>query len=184
MENEKLFKARDYKGDMVECEELFHFLSTDGKLKYLVYTDNTDDENEDTRIYALRTEVDKPDEPGVFVESEEEWDLIDEHMDLLRNPEADYDESEGAIFTIEMEDGVEMECELICCFEDEESGKTYLLYTDGTFDDEGTVNVFAGQITDDDELLPVETDEEWDMLSEALEAFENEMDEEEEAEEE
>ena len=78
MENEKMtFKITNENGIEVEYEVLFTFESDETKKNYMVYTDNTKDEEGNTKVYAS---VFKPDaEPLELlpVETEREWKIIE-----------------------------------------------------------------------------------------------------------
>ena len=71
-------------------------------------------------------------------------------------------------FTVENEAGQPVECEILFTFESDETGKTYLVYTDNTLDEEGSTKVYAS-IFDGQSLLPVETEQEWQMIEAQLE---------------
>ena len=46
------FKVMNDEGKEVECEVLFTFESEETKKNYIVYTDNTTDEEGNTKVYA------------------------------------------------------------------------------------------------------------------------------------
>lgn len=93
-------------------------------------------------------------------------------MDIL-----EYDRREEArTFTVINDAGEELTCEILVAFESDETGKYYLVYTDRTVDEDGNLTVYASvcdpaaaELT----LLPIETDEEWDMVEDALEHLED-----------
>ena len=65
------------------------------------------------------------------------------------------------------ESGNEKEMEILFTFEDEEKGRKYVVFADP--EDEGE-EVFASY-DDEGNLMPVETDEEWQMIEEVIGAF-------------
>ena len=65
------------------------------------------------------------------------------------------------------ESGNEKEMEILLTFEDEEKGRKYVVFADP--EDEGE-EVFASAY-DEGNLMPVETDEEWQMIEEVIGAF-------------
>ena len=72
MNKENTFKVIDREGKEIEFEILFTFESDETKKNYMVYTDNTKDEEGNTKVYAS---VFKPDaEP---LETEREWKIIE-----------------------------------------------------------------------------------------------------------
>lgn len=100
-------------------------------------------------------------------------------MSLYENSDEMLEES--MTFKVKNEEGVEIECEVLFTFESDETGKNYIVYTDNTVDDEGCTKVFAS-IYDPDEdetkLLPIETEEEWNVIETILEQLQNELNEE------
>lgn len=77
MNRENTFKVIDKNGNEIEFEILFTFESDETDKNYMVYTDNTKDENGNTKVYAS---VFKPDaEPLELlpVETEREWKVIE-----------------------------------------------------------------------------------------------------------
>ena len=77
MNKENTFKVIDKDGKEIEFEILFTFESDETNKNYMAYTDNTKDENGNTKVYAS---VFKPDaEPLELlpVETEREWKIIE-----------------------------------------------------------------------------------------------------------
>ena len=66
------------------------------------------------------------------------------------------------------ESGNEKEMEILFTFEDEEKGRKYVVFADP--EDEGE-EVFASAYDDEGNLMPVETDEEWQMIEEVIGVF-------------
>lgn len=80
--------------------------------------------------------------------------------------------------TIVDESGNEQLCEVLFTFESDEFGKSYVLYYPiGAEEDENEeIEIHASSFTpnedgQDGELLPVESDAEWDMIEEMLSTF-------------
>jgi uncharacterized protein YrzB (UPF0473 family) len=86
------------------------------------------------------------------------------------------------ILIVTNEQGKELECIIIMTFESEEFEKSYVVYQ---LKDDESGEYFAASFNPEDgeegQLLPIETDEEWDLVEEVLENF---LEDEEEAEEE
>lgn len=77
MNKENTFKVIDKDGKEIEFEILFTFESDETNKNYMVYTDNTKDENGNTKVYAS---VFKPDAELLEllpVETEREWKIIE-----------------------------------------------------------------------------------------------------------
>ena len=84
MNKENTFKVIDREGKEIEFEILFTFESDETKKNYMVYTDNTKDEEGNTKVYAS---VFKPDaEPLELlpVETEREWKIIETILNTLQ----------------------------------------------------------------------------------------------------
>ena len=89
--------------------------------------------------------------------------------------------------TIVDENGNEQLCEILQIVESEEFGKSYVLYSlvGAEEDADGAVEIFASSFTpaengEDGELMPIETEAEWDYIENVLNALEDELGEDEE----
>ena len=71
------FKITDENGKDIECEVLFTFESEETKKNYIVYTDNTIDEEGNTKVCA--SIYNPNDEKSILypIESEKEWKIIE-----------------------------------------------------------------------------------------------------------
>lgn len=74
------------------------------------------------------------------------------------------------------DDGTEILCDIIFTYDSEEFGKSYVFFSPvGSADDDGKVEVACASYIPTEEgigeLLQVETDEEWEMLSEVFDSF-------------
>ncbi len=80
------------------------------------------------------------------------------------------DEKKG-LFTIINDKGEEVECEILFTFDSDETKKSYIVYTDNTTDEEGSIKVYAS-IYDSTgaspDLLPIETEKEWLIIENIL----------------
>ena len=74
---ENKFKIIDKNGKEVESEVLFTFESDETKKNYMVYTDNTKDNNGNTRVYASVFNPNKEPLELLPVETEREWKVIE-----------------------------------------------------------------------------------------------------------
>lgn len=85
---------------------------------------------------------------------------------------------EDTKFTIVAEDGREVECEILFTFENPVTGKNYVVYVDGSTDENGVIQVYASVYDPTGEntrLMPVETEEEWEMIEKLLESMEDRL---------
>ena len=71
------------------------------------------------------------------------------------------------------ENGNEKRMEILFTFEDEDHGKKYVVFLDPE-EEEG--EVYASAYGDDGNLIPVETDAEWQMIEEVIGAFQEDED--------
>ncbi|MBQ9181430.1 MAG: DUF1292 domain-containing protein [Bacilli bacterium] len=84
-EEQMTFTVTDEDGKNVECEVLFTFESDETKKNYMVYTDNTTDEEGNTKVYAS---IYYPEEEGVRldpIETDKEWKIIETILDELQD---------------------------------------------------------------------------------------------------
>ncbi len=95
MENEKrgIFTIINDAGEEVECEILFTFDSDETKKNYIVYTDNTEDEDGSTRVYASIYDPTGEDPSLIPIETEKEWQVIE---NILASVQEKIDEASGA----------------------------------------------------------------------------------------
>ena len=77
MKNENKFKVVDKDGNETTFEILFTFESDETKKNYMVYTDNTKDDEGNTRVYASIFEPDKEPLELFPIETEREWKIIE-----------------------------------------------------------------------------------------------------------
>lgn len=78
------FKVIDDEGKEVECEVLFTFESDETGKNYIVYTDNTQDEEGNTKVYASIYNPDEDETKLIPIESDKEWKIIETILDELQ----------------------------------------------------------------------------------------------------
>ncbi len=94
MEEKKgVFTIVNDKGEEVECEILFTFDSDETKKSYIVYTDNTLDENGSTKVYASVYDPTGQNPALMPIETEKEWLVIE---NILSSVQEKIDEAQGA----------------------------------------------------------------------------------------
>ena len=81
------FKVINDEGKEVECEVLFTFESDETKKNYIVYTDNTIDEEGNTKVYASIFNPEEENPVLLPIETDEEWKLIEGILSSLTNEE-------------------------------------------------------------------------------------------------
>ena len=83
-EEQMKFKVIDDKEKEIECEVLFTFESDETGKNYIVYTDNTTDEQGNTKVYAS---IYTPNEENLnltAIETEKEWKIIETILNELQ----------------------------------------------------------------------------------------------------
>ena len=86
MKDEKMtFKVVTDDGKEIECEILFTFESDETNKNYMVYTDNTTDENGNTKVYASIYDPNDPETRLIPIEDDKEWKIIETILEELQN---------------------------------------------------------------------------------------------------
>lgn len=86
--------------------------------------------------------------------------------------------NETMSFVLLDENGTEHKCDTLFTFESEETGKSYIVYTDNSFDEEGNIQVFASIYNPDSDerrLMPIETEKEWKIIEIIIEEIQAEL---------
>mgnify|MGYP001851857053 FL=1 len=81
-------------------------------------------------------------------------------------------------FKLKDEYGKETVYDVLFTFDNEETKKSYIVYTDNSVDDAGNVQVYASVYypgTDSTKLDPIETDKEWQVIEKILETIQEEV---------
>lgn len=93
----------------------------------------------------------------------------------------------GLDFTVLNEDGETVDYQALFTFESEDTGKSYIAYTDETTTEDGDVEVYAAVYDPETfdmlvaagkpvQLTEIETDDEWDLIEDLLDEY-NELEE-------
>lgn len=72
-----------------------------------------------------------------------------------------------------IEDGKEVVCDIVLTFRDENNDVNYIVYTDGTKDEDNELEIYASRYVMDNEnyvLKDIENDYEWDLIDNMLDA--------------
>lgn len=80
-------------------------------------------------------------------------------------------EEKKGIFTIVNDKGENLECEVLFTFDSDETKKSYIVYTDNTFDDDGNQKVYANTYDptgENPELNPIVEEKEWQVIENIL----------------
>ena len=74
--------------------------------------------------------------------------------------------------------GEEVVCDILFTFDSDETGKSYIVYTDNTKDETGKVRVFASIYNPNDakmKLEDIKTEREWKVIETILETLQEEI---------
>jgi len=72
-----------------------------------------------------------------------------------------------------VENGKEIECEIVLTFRDENNDINYIVYTDGTKDSDGELEVYASRYIQEDSnyiLQAIENESEWNLIDNMIES--------------
>ena len=84
MEEKNTFTVKNDKGEEVTCEVLFTFDSEETKKSYIVYTDNTTDDDGNVRVYASVYKAEDDNTELLPIESEREWKIVETILDSIQ----------------------------------------------------------------------------------------------------
>ncbi len=79
------FKVMNDEGKEVECEVLFTFESEETKKNYIVYTDNTTDEEGNTKVYASIYNPNEAETKLLPIETDKEWKIIETILEEIQS---------------------------------------------------------------------------------------------------
>ena len=84
MNEKNTIKLTNEKGEEVVCDILFTFDSEETNKSYIVYTDNTKDENGKVRVYASIYNPNDSKTKLEDIQTEKEWKVIDTILQTLQ----------------------------------------------------------------------------------------------------
>ena len=84
MKEKNTFTVMDENGKEVTCEVLFTFDSEETKKNYIVYTDNTTDEEGNVRVYASTFDPNAENTELKPIETEREWKIVETILDSIQ----------------------------------------------------------------------------------------------------
>lgn len=84
MDEKNTFTVMDENGKEVSCEVLFTFDSEETKNNYIVYTDNTTDDEGNVRVYASIFDPMSENTELKPIESEREWKIIETILESIQ----------------------------------------------------------------------------------------------------
>ena len=84
MNKENTFKVIDKDGKEIEFEILFTFESDETNKNYMVYTDNTTDDEGNTKVYASIYDPKEENPKLLPIETDKEWKIIETILDEIQ----------------------------------------------------------------------------------------------------
>lgn len=84
----------------------------------------------------------------------------------------------GNTFKMVTEDGKEITCNVLFTFDSEETGKSYIAYTDNTYEEDGSIKAYAAVYHPNDlnsGFEPIETEKEWKVVEAILDSIQEEV---------
>jgi uncharacterized protein YrzB (UPF0473 family) len=84
MNEKNTFKVLDEAGKEVICEVLFTFDSEETKKNYIVYTDNTTDNEGNVRVYASVFDPTSENTELKPIETEREWKIVETILESIQ----------------------------------------------------------------------------------------------------
>ena len=84
MNEKKNFIVKDENGKDIVCEPLFTFESEETKKNYVVYTDNSKDDNGNIRIFASIYKVSEKGKELLPIKTDKEWKVIETVLEAIQ----------------------------------------------------------------------------------------------------
>ena len=84
MENKNTFKIINDNGEEIMCDVLFTFDSDETKKSYIVYTDNSKDEQGNVQVFASIYDPKQEDQKLEPITTEQEWKVIETILNTLQ----------------------------------------------------------------------------------------------------
>ena len=84
-------------------------------------------------------------------------------------------EEKNRYFTVTDSSGKTLEYEILFTFDSEETGKSYIVFTDNSLDEDGSIITYAATYDKNGETLAlqdIKTDKEWDLIEHLLSSIE------------
>ena len=84
MKEKNIFTVLDKEGNEVTCEVLFTFDSEETKKSYMVYTDNTTDEDGNVKVYASIFDPNAKKTELIPIETDREWKILETILETIQ----------------------------------------------------------------------------------------------------
>lgn len=90
----------------------------------------------------------------------------------------DANKGKEGTFTVVNEEGKEITYDILFTFDSEETNKSYVVFTDNSVDESGSIATYASiydPTGENKELQPITTDAEWDLIENLLSQIEEKV---------
>jgi uncharacterized protein YrzB (UPF0473 family) len=87
-------------------------------------------------------------------------------------------DKEKSTFTVLDDNGKEVVCDILFTFDSDETNKSYIVYTDNSKDENGTIQVFASIFNPNDpntKLEEITTEKEWKVIESILSSLQEQI---------
>ena len=87
-------------------------------------------------------------------------------------------EEKNGVFEIVNDKGEKLQCEVLFTFDSDETNKSYIVYTDNTFDEDGNQKVYANTYDPEgknSELKPITEEKEWQIIENILSSLQEKL---------
>lgn len=87
-------------------------------------------------------------------------------------------EEKNGVFEIVNDRGEKLECEVLFTFDSDETKKSYIVYTDNTFDESGNQKVYANTYDPEGksmDLKPITEEKEWKIIEDILASLQQKL---------
>lgn len=166
--DELLFQIQNDSGENQLCKTILTF-DTD-EYSYVIFSTIDENGEESSELSAMRYELNEDGQMTNFspIETDEEWDIIEEVFNTLEDEFTDNND----FFSIITDDGEEKVCKILHRFKLKEYNKSYIFYIIVDEEDEIFASAYIenedGQVED---LIPIQSEEEWNKVEEHLQSI-------------
>ena len=96
MKEKTTFTVLNDDGKEIVCEVLFTFNSEETKKDYIVYTDNSTDDDGNVRVYASIFDPNKEKTELIPIETDREWKIIETILDTIQEDNKNNNEDDDS----------------------------------------------------------------------------------------
>lgn len=93
MQEEKITFIIEEDGVQKECEVICTFVGKENNKNYMIYTDNTFDEEKNKKVYAAIYDPEKDEQVMQPIQTDEEWEMVERILDGLMEAASESNEA-------------------------------------------------------------------------------------------